>query len=210
MRVTRVFRRPAAAVGESEALDLYDLAFLAGGAQRVADSAVIALSESGSLRMRGSRVRAVGEARPDHPVEQAVLAWCPRSRTLTSVSAALRTSPEIEEISRRLAARGLVTGSPRRLTRAGRRRLQAAERDENLPAYILNGPTTLPKGPIRRGILTAHPLPSGLGRTLIRMGKALDHDYDADSTSTTTSDSGGGFSCGGGGGSDLRSHAAGR
>lgn len=72
----RVFRRSAAVVGEPQAaaLDLYDLAFLAGGAQRVSDSAVIALSETGSLRIRGSRVRAVGEARPVHPVEQAVLA----------------------------------------------------------------------------------------------------------------------------------------
>ncbi|WP_236067593.1 TIGR04222 domain-containing membrane protein [Streptomyces brasiliscabiei] len=198
----RMLRRSMATVGEPQTLDTYDLAFLAGGAPRVADCAVMALAATGSLMIRGSRVRAVGEARPEHPVEQAVLAWCPRSRTLTSVSAALRTSPEIEKIGRRLAARGLVTGSRRRPTRAGRRQLQSAERAGNLPAYILNGPTTLPKGPIRRGILGAHPLPSGLGRTLIRMGKTLDHDYDPDSTSTTTSDSGGGFSCGGGGGSD--------
>ncbi|WP_179203536.1 TIGR04222 domain-containing membrane protein, partial [Streptomyces griseiscabiei] len=198
LRVVRVLRRSVAVVGEFEAaLDLYDLAFLAGGAQRVSDSAVIALSETGALRIRGSRVRAVGEARPEHPVEQAVLAWCPRSRALTSVYAALRTSPEIEDIGRRLAARGLVTGSRRRPTRAGRRRLQSAERAGILPAYILDGPTTFPKGPIRRGILTAHPLPSGLGRTLIRMGKALDPDSDPDSGAASSSDSGGGFSCGG-------------
>ncbi|MEU5197158.1 TIGR04222 domain-containing membrane protein [Streptomyces scabiei] len=194
----RVFRRPAAAVWEPEALDMYDLAFLAGGVQRVADSAVTALSETGSLRMRGSRVRAVGEARPEHPVERAVIAWCPRSRTVTSVSTALRTSPEVEEIGRRLAARGLVTGTRRRPTRAGRRRLRSARHDESLPAYVLDGPAALSNGPVRRGVLSAHPLPSGLGRTLTRMGRALDRDSDLDTDSTP--DWGGGFSCGGGGG----------
>ncbi|QFQ97687.1 TIGR04222 domain-containing membrane protein [Streptomyces phaeolivaceus] len=198
----RVFRRSAAVMGEPQtaALDLYDLAFLAGGAQRVSDSAVIALSETGSLRIRGSRVRAVGEARPAHPVEQAVLAWCPHSRTITSVHAALRASPEVEEIGRRLAARGLVTGARRRPTRAGKRQLQAAERDEGLPTYVFVGPTVLPNGQVRRGVLGAHPLPSGLGRALTRMGRALDRDSDFDADSDSHSDSGGGFSCGGGGG----------
>jgi hypothetical protein len=195
----RVFWRSAAATGESEALDTYDLAFLAGGVQRVADSAVIALSDAGSLRMRGSRVRAVGEVRPEHPVERAVIAWCTRSRSIASVSTALRTSPEAEEIGRRLAARGLVTGTRRRPTRAGRRRLRSARHDETLPAYVLDGPAVLTNGPVRRGVLNAHPLPSGLGRTLTRMGRALDRDSDLDTTDSTP-DWGGGFSCGGGGG----------
>ncbi|MDX3168015.1 TIGR04222 domain-containing membrane protein [Streptomyces scabiei] len=195
----RVFRR-SAAVGESEALDMYDLAFLAGGVQRVADSAVVALSEAGSLRMRGSRVRALGEARrPEHPVERAVIAWCTRSRSIASVPTALRTSPEVEEIGRRLATRGLVTGTRRRPTRAGRRRLRSAQHDESLPAYVLDGPATLSRGPVRRGVLNAHPLPSGLGRTLTRMGRTLDRDSDLDTTDSTP-DWGGGFSCGGGGG----------
>ncbi|MDX2936861.1 TIGR04222 domain-containing membrane protein [Streptomyces ipomoeae] len=203
------FRRSVAAAGEeNRALDVYDVAFLAGGAHRVADSAVIALAERGLVTVRGSRVRAVGRERPHHPVERVLIASCLRSRTVVAVHTALQRSPEVEEIARRLAARGLVTGSRRRLTRAGRRRLRTAEQDGNLPAYVFDGPAVLPRGPVRRGIATVHPIPSGLGRALVRMGKTLDHDYeydydsDADTGSGPGSDSGsgGGFSCGGGGG----------
>ncbi|MBA4864665.1 TIGR04222 domain-containing membrane protein [Streptomyces sp. PSKA54] len=195
-----VFRRSAAVVDETQALDAYDVAFLAGGAKRVADCAVIALSERGLLRLRSSRMRAVGDEIPRHPVERAMIASCPRSRSVDDVHAALQRSPEVEEIGHRLAEQGLVTGSRRRLTRAGRRRLQAAERDANLPAYVLGGPTVLPEGPVRRSVANTQPIPSGLGRALIRMGKALDRD--SDSTSDSDSGSGGGFSCGGGGGGD--------
>ncbi|MER5916975.1 TIGR04222 domain-containing membrane protein [Streptomyces sp. NPDC001982] len=197
-----VFRRSAAAVEETRDLDAYDVAFLAGGAQRVAASAVIALSERGLLKLSGPRVRAVGEERPQHPVERAVIASCPRSRSIAAVHAALQRSREVEEIGRRLAARGLVTGSRRRLTRTGRRQLQAAERDESLPAYVFGGPAVLPDGPVRRHVVGAQPIPSGLGRALIRMGKALDRDSDSDSASDSDAGSGGGFSSGGGGGSD--------
>ncbi|MER5226406.1 TIGR04222 domain-containing membrane protein [Streptomyces flaveus] len=197
-----VFRRSAAAGEETRALDAYDFAFLAGGAQRVADSAMIALSERGLLMVRVSRVRTVGEEQPQHPVERAVIASCPRSRSIAALAlhAALQRSPEVEEIGRRLAAWGLLTGSRRRVTLLGRRRLRAAERDESLPAYVFGGPAVLPDGPVRRSVVGAQPIPSGLGRALIRLGKALDRD--SDSTSDSDADAGGGFSCGGGGGSD--------
>jgi uncharacterized protein (TIGR04222 family) len=199
-----VFRRSAAVEEETRALDAYDCAFLAGGAQRVADSAVIALSERGLLAVRVSRVRTVGEEQPQHPVERAVIASCPRSGSMAALAlhAALQRSPEVEEIGRRLAAWGLLTGPRRRMTRLGKRRLQAAERDASLPAYVFGGPAVLPDGPVRRGVVGSHPIPSGLGRSLIRLGKALDRD--SDSTSDSHGDAGGGFSCGsgGGGGSD--------
>ncbi|MGW1720104.1 TIGR04222 domain-containing membrane protein [Streptomyces sp. NPDC002156] len=198
------FRRSVPATGTTEesraALDSYDVAFLAGGPQRVADSALIALSERGLLRLGGSRVRAAGEAPPQHPVEGALFALCPRSRNTASVLTALQRSPEVEEIARRLAAQNLVTGSRRRPTRLGRRQLRAAERAEGLPEYVFSGPAALPPGPVRRGVASARPIPSGLGRTLIRMGKALDRDHDSDSD--PGSDSGSAFSCGGGSGSD--------
>ncbi|ELP69431.1 TIGR04222 domain-containing membrane protein [Streptomyces turgidiscabies] len=211
-----VFRRSVVAGERHGALDAYDVAFLAGGASRVADSAIVALSERGLLAVRGSRLCAVDGERPEHPVEQVVIASCPRSRGIVAIRAALQGSPEVEKIGRRLAAWGLLTGSRRRVTRAGRRRLQEAERDGNLPAYVFRGPAALPAGSVRRGVLGAQPIPSGLGRTLIRMGKALDHDHDhysdsgwdhgagSDSGPGSGSDSGadssGGFSCGGGGG----------
>lgn len=200
------FRRSVSAIEEPEALDAYDVAFLAGGAQRVVDSAVIALSERGLLKLSGSRVRAVGEALPHHPVECALIASCPHSRSAASVLAALRRSPEVQEIARRLAARSLVTGSRRRLTRLGRRQLRAAERGEGLPDYVIGGPAVLPDGLVRRGVVSARPVPSGLGRALIRMGKALDRSSDDGSGSGSGSDSdacsGSAFSCGGGSSSD--------
>jgi uncharacterized protein (TIGR04222 family) len=200
------FRRSASAMEEPWVLDAYDVAFLAGGAQRVVESAMIALSDCGLLKLSGPRVRAVGavgEALPQHPVECALIASCPRSRSAASVLAALQRSPEVQEIARRLAARSLVTGSRRRLTRLGRRQLRAAERGEGLPDYVFGGPAVLPDGLVRRGVVSARPVPSGLGRALIRMGKALDHDSDSGSGSGSDSDagSGGAFSCGGGSGS---------
>ncbi|MFE7761900.1 hypothetical protein [Streptomyces sp. NPDC057438] len=75
---------------------------------------------------------------------------------------------------------------------------RSAQHEESLPAYLLDGPAALSNGPVRRGVLSAHPLPSGLGRTLTRMGRALDRDSDLDTDSTP--DWGGGFSCGGGAG----------
>ncbi|MEU7663383.1 TIGR04222 domain-containing membrane protein [Streptomyces lincolnensis] len=197
-----VLRRSAAVGEEARALDLYDFAFLAGGAQRVAESAVIGLSERGLVVVRVSRVRAVGGEQPQHPVERAVIAACPRGGSVAAlaVHADLQRSPEVEEIGRRLAAWGLLTGSRRRMTRLGRRRLQAAEQEGSLPAYVFGGPVVLPDGPVRRGVVGAQPIPSGLGRALVRMGKALDRDSDSDSTWDSGGDAGGGFSCGGGGG----------
>ncbi|MFI1357832.1 TIGR04222 domain-containing membrane protein [Streptomyces sp. NPDC020898] len=196
------FRRPVSAIEGPEALDVYEVAFLAGGAQRVVDSAVIALVERGLLKLSGSRVRAVGEVLPEHPVECALFASCPHHRSAASVLAALRRSSEVQKIARRLAARNLVSGSRRRLTRSGRRQLRAAERGEGLPDYVFGGPAVLPDGLVRRGVVSARPLPSGLGRALIRMGKALDNSADtgSDSGSGCDSDAGSGFasSCGGG------------
>ncbi|MFC8200810.1 TIGR04222 domain-containing membrane protein [Streptomyces sp. NPDC057298] len=198
------FRRSASAMEEPGVLDAYDVAFLAGGAQRVVDSAMIALSDCGLLKLSGSRVRAVGavgEALPQHPVECALIALCPRNRSAASVLAALQCSPEVQEIARRLAARGLVAGSRHRSTRLGRRQLRSAERGEGLPDYVFGGPAVLPDGLVRRGVVNARPVPSGLGRALIRMGKALDHDSDSGSGSDSDADSGSAFSCGGGSGS---------
>ncbi|WP_079058934.1 TIGR04222 domain-containing membrane protein [Streptomyces ossamyceticus] len=95
-------RRRTGPEDEAGALDLYDVAYLAGGAHRVADSAVITLAERGLLTVRGTRVRAAdGEQRSAHPVEDALLASCPRSRRVVAVHSALQRSPEVEEIGRR-------------------------------------------------------------------------------------------------------------
>ncbi|MCD7445228.1 TIGR04222 domain-containing membrane protein [Streptomyces lincolnensis] len=199
----RVLRRSVGAGEEGRVLDVYEVAFLAGGAQRVVDSAVIALSDRGLLVVRVSRVRRVGEEQQArHPVERAVIASCPRGGSIAALAlhTAVQRSGEVEEIGRRLAAWGLLRDSGRRMTRLGRRRLRAAEQDGSLPAYVLGGAAVLPDGPVRRGVVGAQPIPSGLGRSLIRMGKALDRD--SDSAWDSDAGAGGGFGCGGGGGSD--------
>ena len=59
--------------GRSPDLDVYDIAFLAGGAARVVDTALVALVESGRVRVRAPGVFAVFEPARAHPVEAAVM-----------------------------------------------------------------------------------------------------------------------------------------
>ena len=59
--------------GRSPDLDVYDIAFLAGGAARVVDTALVALVESGRVRVRAPGVFAVVEPARAHPVEAAVM-----------------------------------------------------------------------------------------------------------------------------------------
>lgn len=185
------FRRATTTAGTGPALGVYDVAYLAGGPRRVVECAVIALAEGGRLRLRASRISAVGGELPEHPVERALVTACPRSRAMASVCAELRESPEMEQIGDRLAGWGLVTRARHQLTRGGRQRLQAAEQDGSLPAYVFGGSEVLPQGTVRRAVVEGQLIPSGLGRAMIRLGNALDHD-----TSSGHSDS----ACGGGGG----------
>lgn len=197
MRMKNFRRSTTAAAKTPRALEMYDVAYLAGGAPRVAECAVIALSERGLLVLRVSRVRAAHKDLPRHPVERAAIASCPRSSSTASVCADLQLSPEVEAIGDRLAEWGLVTGRRPRLTREGRQQLQAAERDGTLPPYVFGGPAVLPEGAARRGVMDAQTVPPGLGRALLRMGRALD-DSGSDHYDSGSSCGGGG----GGGGSD--------
>jgi hypothetical protein len=182
-------------------LELYDIAYLAGGPQRVAEAALIRLRDRGVVTVVGPRVRARrGEdGRADHPVERALVAQCSRGgKSVTFVLAALRNGPEVEAIRRRLVSHGLLTRYRRRPTRAGRRQLAAARRDGmTLPGYVLDGTAAVTDRRLRRTIGNAAPPPSGLGRTLIRMGKRLDNDHDSNAASDSAS---GGYADGGGGG----------
>ncbi|WP_327232662.1 TIGR04222 domain-containing membrane protein [Streptomyces sp. NBC_01317] len=194
--------RPAVPAAVPE-LDPYDIAHLAGGPRRVAETALTGLRDRGLVRVLGSRVRAVpydagAPAGPaGHPVEEALIALCPRGRGLAAVLVGVANDPVTERIGDRLVSYGLLT---RRygLTRAGRRHLESARREGTLPAYVFEGPAALPDARFRATV-TAATLPSGLGRTLLRMAKALDRDAD----SHGHGDSDGGHSCGGGGGGDY-------
>lgn len=181
----------------AQVLDVYDHAYLAGGEQRVLESAIIALVERGTLSLRAGRLRTVDAERPPHPVERAVIAACPRSKRVEEVFEDLRHREEIDALARRLVHLGLVRDWRRRPTRAGRLRLAAAVSEGTLPAYVLEGTTALAPGPVRAGLSGPHTLPDGLGRTLRRMGKALEDDSDH-----TSGGYGGGGGDGGGGGGD--------
>ncbi|MFC8077028.1 TIGR04222 domain-containing membrane protein [Streptomyces sp. NPDC057307] len=211
-------------------LETYEVAYLAGGPQRVLEAALFALRDRGAVTIVGPQVRAVedggGLAEPtghavehlaQHAVERAVLASCPRGRNVAVVAAAVRGGPEVAEIRRELVALGLLTRARHRPTRAGAHRLDAARQEGAFPAYVFDGPPAHQDRRLRR-VVAGTSIPAGLGRSLIRMGKATDpdHDYDTDygSGSDSGSDSGtgsgsdtyssssdsGGFSCGSGGG----------
>lgn len=193
----RIFRGGAAGGSSEECLNLYQHAYLAGGGVRVAESAVVSLIERGTLALVAARLRVTGDEPPQDPVELAVIAACPRSKPVREVLEAVSRSPAVDDLARHLISLGLVHRRRRKPTRAGRRRLAAAT--GRVPAHVLHGPTAVAPGSTPRGLLGAHPVPDGLGRTLIRMGKALDDDrgHGADGGG-----GGGSFGGGGGGGGD--------
>ncbi|MFI1393407.1 TIGR04222 domain-containing membrane protein [Streptomyces sp. NPDC020681] len=194
-----ILRRPASAAPLT--LDQYDIAHLAGGPRRVAETALIALSNRGAVTISGPRVRATG--RPaDHPVERALTALCPKGKSLAHVLAVVRQCPETDEIGHRLVSYCLLTRSRHRVTHTGRRYLEKAKQEGTFPAYVFDGPNALTDKPLRRAVAEATPLSPGLGRALIRMGRAIDSDaYDnSDGSADSGSGSGAAHSCGGGGG----------
>ncbi|MFI5740882.1 TIGR04222 domain-containing membrane protein [Streptomyces anulatus] len=180
------------------ALDRYAYAFLAGGRRRVVESAIVALTEQGVLSLRATRLRPTGGVRSTHAVEHAVIAACPRSKRVEEVIDAVGPSQPLDDIARQLVCLGLLSGRRQRTTRSGRRLLAAAASEGSLPRYVLEGPAVLATGPVRHGLLSAASIPDGLGRTLRRMGKALDDDH----SSSTDGAPSGGIGCGGSSGGD--------
>ncbi|MFE3230440.1 TIGR04222 domain-containing membrane protein [Nocardia sp. NPDC059228] len=203
-------------------LEAYEVAYLAGGPQRVLETALFALRDRGAVTVVGPRVRAVDDAdgtaeHPTghparHPVERAVLGSGPRGSSQAVVAKAVRGGPEVAEIKQGLVALGLLTRARHRLTRAGRTQLEAARDEGTLPAYVFDGPAAHGDRRLRR-VVAGTAIPAGLGRSLIRMGRAADpeydhgYDYGAENSRDPDSASGshsspepGGFSCGSGGG----------
>jgi len=91
--------------------DLYDIAFLTGGAHAVVDTAVVALVESGRVRLSGTGTLRLVDATRHHPVEAAVLDGIgSRARwSATTLRRRLEDDPRITGIGRRLAGEGLLT-----------------------------------------------------------------------------------------------------
>ncbi|MER7730978.1 TIGR04222 domain-containing membrane protein [Streptomyces erythrochromogenes] len=183
-------------------LDVYEVAYLAGGPRRVAEVALLRLRERGLVGVVGPRVRAGLPADDAHPVERALTGACPRGRSVAAVLTAVAGGPEAAGIRDGLRAAGLLGRVCSRPTAAGRRRVAAARARGAWPAYVFDGPPAVPDRMLRRVVQEAAPLPSGLGRYLARMGRALDRADRGDDAEHGHGYGHGhdGGSCGGGGG----------
>jgi hypothetical protein len=122
------------APGAAPPLDVYDIAFLSGGAPRVVETAVVALVRARRLRVRSPGQLVTADLSRRHPVEAAVLdAVGPIGhRSVDTVCWRARDDERLVGIGNRLRAEGLLgrTGALLRLahdhhalapTRAGRR-----------------------------------------------------------------------------------------
>src|SRR4051812_50069833 len=89
--------------------DLYDIAYLAGGHVRVADTAVVTLVERGQVRVAPDGQLSVIQLGRRHPVEAAALdaigtrGW----RSVASVRWRFQGDPRLSRIARRRAQKGL-------------------------------------------------------------------------------------------------------
>lgn len=125
--------------GASPTLDVYDIAYLAGGSVRVVDTAIVALLQSGRLRLHAPGSLATAELSRRHPIEAAVLdAVGPTGhRSVDTVHWRMLHDDRLLQVGRRLQDRGLLArhagvaglrAGRRELTptRAGRQALAAA------------------------------------------------------------------------------------
>jgi hypothetical protein len=126
----------------SQALDVYQAACLAGGLRRVVDTAVVALVETGRVRVQRSGELSVVADQPQHPVEAAVLTaigtggW----RRVDSVRWRAGNDQRLTTVAERLVGDGLLTrgwlarllpgaARPFQPTAAGRRTLRQLRAD---------------------------------------------------------------------------------
>jgi hypothetical protein len=114
-------------------LDVYDAAFLAGGPYRVVDTAVVALVESGRVRVGSAGLLHVADLHRSSPVEAAVLDCIgTRGRSVHGVRWRAAADSRVTAVAHRLHQEGLVRPARRRRrsrggwvpTRAGTRLLR--------------------------------------------------------------------------------------
>ena len=164
------------------ALDLYDIACLAGGEPRILDTALVAMVESGRVRAHSPGQLAVAEPSRRHPVEAAVLdaVGTRGHRSVDTIRWRLADDDRVRDVGRRLTAAGLISrwsGVVRRgdrpplLTAAGRRALRTAESlaDPTLDGgsavlVARHGRELLADALLRASIFEALPRPSGRSR----------------------------------------------
>ena len=159
------------APGASTRLDVYDIAFLAGGPDRVVDTALVALVRTGRVRIHSPGHLATADISRRHPLEAAVLdAVGPIGhRSADTVRWRLLDDERLLDVGRRLRRAGLlgrtgaavrvVRGDRRALapTRAGRRTLrelreQPARGDAEVLRVALGGRAAMTDEKLRAGI----------------------------------------------------------
>jgi len=167
-------------MAEPRLLDLYETAYLAGGPDRVVDTAVVALVETGRVRVQRSGELSVVDDRPRHEVEAAVLAAVgPRGwRRIDMVRWKAGQDERLSALAERLHRYGLVSSTrsahwrrwarrPVALTTDGRRTLRRLRADPlasdvatgNSAARVaLDGPEQMTDQEQRNAVF--HPPPS--------------------------------------------------
>ena len=124
--------------GTTPQLDVYDIAYLAAGPDRVVDTALVALVETGRVRVQPPGQLTVAELARRHPVEAAVLdaVGTRGHRSVDVVRWRLADDDRVSAIGRRLVTAGLLrrwsvvpsrAERPAVLTAAGRRMLHVLE-----------------------------------------------------------------------------------
>jgi hypothetical protein len=95
--------------------DRYEVAYLAGGQRRLADTAVATLLEAGRIKVRPTGELYAVDLQRAHPIEAAVLDTVgTRGRSLTTVRWRLTQDERIRPVADRLALQGLMTVPGRR------------------------------------------------------------------------------------------------
>jgi hypothetical protein len=165
-------------------LDVYDIAYLAGGKTRVVDTALVAMVETGRIRVHSAGQLAVVDPMRRHPVEAAVLdaVGTRGHRSLDVVRWRLGDDDRISAVGRRLADEGLVSRwssvlrhgdrAPVR-TAAGRRALRTLQAappvdpasDRGSAALVaLHGHQRMTDAVLRAAVFEALPTPSAKAR----------------------------------------------
>ena len=174
-------------------LDLYDIAFLAGGANRTVETAIVALVRGGRVRVHSPGQLATADLSRRHPVEAAVLdAVGPTGhRSVDTICWRLVEDERLLDVGRRLHKAGLlgrlggalsVLGHDRRVlapTRAGQRALRElgdrpALGDAEAVRVALGGRAAMTDTKLRTSIFERPDTTIGVGKP----GHHSRHDID--------------------------------
>jgi hypothetical protein len=176
------------------ALDVYDIAFLAGGPNRAVETAIVALMRGGRLRVHSPGQLATTDLSRRHPVEAAVMdAVGPTGhRSIDTICWRLVEDDRLLDIGRRLHKAGLlgrlggalsVLHHDRRAlapTRAGRRALHEASArptfaDPEVVRVALGGREAMTETKLRADIFERPATTLGLGKPGHRSRHDIDH-----------------------------------